>query len=136
MTPTTASHFFVSDFVNLKIKPTQSFEYTHSVGYAYVFINVSTHTYKYLHLYYIFFLNRLGGHPLISLSPSPLPFHSSVSPFRPSLLTAGSSKATARRTSSLSLSTPSRRGVESRSVSPTVSDLGRLSPRSYSWFSP
>jgi hypothetical protein len=55
MTPTTASHFFVSDFVNLKIKPTQSFEYTHSVGYAYVFINVSTHTYKYLHLYYIFF---------------------------------------------------------------------------------
>jgi hypothetical protein len=55
MAPTTASHFFVPDFVNLKIKPTQSFEYTHSVGYAYVFINVSTHIYINIYIYTIFF---------------------------------------------------------------------------------
>jgi hypothetical protein len=77
----------------------------------------------------------------LSLSLSPSPLASSLvrltfSPFSAHSWILESYRPPDLLSLSLSLPLPSRRGVESRSVSPTVSDLGRLSSISYSWLSP
>jgi cytochrome bd-type quinol oxidase subunit 2 len=53
--PVDSETLLVADFVNLKIKPAQSFEYTHRDRmYVYVFIGVSVHMYINIYVYTVF----------------------------------------------------------------------------------
>jgi hypothetical protein len=58
--------FLVTDFVNLKINPVQSFERAHRVRmYVYVFIEINNHTYINIYVYSVFLRKELYDKKLI-----------------------------------------------------------------------
>jgi hypothetical protein len=57
--PVDSETFFVIDFMNLKIKPTQFFKDAHKNNiYMYIFIKMNTHTYIIICVFTVFLINN------------------------------------------------------------------------------